>query len=78
MGTATMALGFALAGCGGGGGPTDSGIPVNDTILVSMGTGTSHTALNLSPATTYHWKVIASDQTTSYQSMTYSFTTAVN
>lgn len=85
-GVLALTLGLSLAGCGGGGGSTDGTItgPIYgtvNTVTVNTGTDNYHVALDLKPATTYYWKVVANDQTTlglAYESLTYSFTTAAN
>ncbi|WP_020676365.1 hypothetical protein [Geopsychrobacter electrodiphilus] len=83
-GVMTLALGFTLTGCGGGGsagGQSISGTNSTNTVVVDVGTSNYHVALDLKPATTYYWKVVANDQTNpglKYTSLTYSFTTVLN
>lgn len=85
VGAMTLALGLSVAGCGGGGGSTDAGINpipgVASTVVVNTGTNDYHVALDLEPATTYYWKVIANDQSPAglrFESMRNNFTTAGN
>ncbi len=56
-----------MSSCGGGGGSSDDPPPADTNI--------SHTVNGLKPATTYHWKVSASDGIDTVESATRSFTT---
>ncbi|MCF6178244.1 MAG: hypothetical protein L3J63_02495 [Geopsychrobacter sp.] len=82
-GVATLVLSLSLVGCGGGGGAGTVGsgtpIPTSTTVVVQTGTLSDYYANDLQPATTYYWKVVATDQTGSqYQSLPYKFTTTAN
>ncbi len=81
-------LGGILTACGGGGGGGDSSSshtaassePPTESVLYSVDKGSSdyHQAYNLEPATTYYWKVVATDTqdpNLTYESEVVRFTT---
>ncbi len=71
---------IVVTACGGGGGSSSAGTGSSKAVVYSVnnGTETYYEATNLDEATTYHWKVVAtdiSDSSVTYSSETYQFTT---
>ncbi len=80
-----LLLGGGLTACGGGGGGDNSdkdsavsGSKSAELYSIDKGNSDYHEAYDLQPSTTYYWKVVATDamdQTLSYESEVWQFTT---
>ena len=78
-----LLLGGGLTACGGGGGGSGGDSAASDSnssevYSIKMGNDDYHQAYDLQPSTTYYWKVVATDamdQTLSYESEVWQFTT---